>query len=183
MFVGIPLPTDSAAWLTHAVRRLPLHEEEFRRSRRESWHITLQFLGNVVATQYECLVSRLSDVAFDEARIRIAGIGWIGAGILAAEIESFPELAQLARNVVEATKPCGFQPEERPWRPHVTLARRKRNVRGSRASLLHIQKLLEGPAPNSESVAHEFFLYESFTDPEGSRYEIRARFPSENSGG
>jgi 2'-5' RNA ligase len=104
MFVGMPLPPDLAAWLIRATSRLALHEEEFRRSRHEGWHITLQFLGNVAPPDYKCIASRLCEVPFESARIRISGIGWIGSGILAAEIEPLPELVQLAKNVTAATK-------------------------------------------------------------------------------
>ena len=82
------------------------------------------------------------------------------------------ELTGLQERVVAATAPCGFVPEERPYHPHITLARDK----GGRQGLRKLKSRIAGAPEFSSFVAGEFLLYESFPGPGGSRYEVRVQF-------
>jgi 2'-5' RNA ligase len=66
--------------------------------------------------------------------------------------------------------------EERAYNPHITLARSK--GRNSGRALVPLKKAVERSKVGLEAqfIASEFLLYESFPGPEGSRYEVRARF-------
>jgi 2'-5' RNA ligase len=94
------------------------------------------------------------------------------AGVFFAAVRLTDELVRLQRRVVTATEPCGFIPEDRPYRPHITLARDKDNGR----RLQEMKKRLPRAVAFSGFVAHEYALYESFPGPGGSRYEIREQF-------
>ena len=98
------------------------------------------------------------------------------AGVFFAGVGLSPELVRLQELVVAATQPCGFVPEDRPYHPHITLARAKDGRKGLRG--------LRGRVPDgvkfSGFVATEFLLYESFPEPGGSRYEVRERFGLRN---
>lgn len=177
MFVGIPLPEPASAKLSRTVAGLSLPESDFRRSRPQDWHITLQFLGNVAQKQFECLLPRLSAIPLPPVSIYVGTIEFLSSQILAAQAGS-AELSNLAHHVNAATAACGFTPENRPWMPHITLARKKRGA--SRASMATLRTRSERIAMDDfrcKFVATEFFLYQSFTEPERARYEIRARFP------
>ncbi len=74
-------------------------------------------------------------------------------------------LAALVRSLRSALSARGFDPEQRPFRPHLTLARKVR---------------LPPPAGSvapQRWAAHEFSLVESITGPEGSRYERLSTWP------
>lgn len=177
MFVGIPLTAAAVASLGRVATRLSLPVKEFRRSPPCNWHITVQFLGSVTFAQLECLLPRLAQVSVPSLPIQIRGLDLIGPSIVAARVESSSALRNLFDQVAGATRKCGFRIEDRPRRPHITLAREK--TRANRAATARVRAMLEGHAARFECefVAEEFFLYESFTEPQGPRYEVRARFP------
>jgi 2'-5' RNA ligase len=140
---------------------------------RESWHITLQFLGNTGPEQYESLVARLRELRLPAVPIEIERLGLIDrAGIVIAAVRPAPELLLLQERITAATRRCGFIPEARPYQPHITLARGK----GPRQSLDALKAKISRQAKFTRSAAKEFVLYESFLSSAGSRYEIRERF-------
>jgi RNA 2',3'-cyclic 3'-phosphodiesterase len=97
------------------------------------------------------------------------------SGVFLVGVPLSPELIALQENVVSATSHCGFKAEDRPYRPHITLARNRGREDGVRGLKPRV-----GASPEFAGfVAHEFLLYESFLSSQGSRYEVRARFPLE----
>lgn len=146
-----------------------------RWSAPESWHITLQFLGSTSETQYECVVARLRELHAAPIPIQMEQTGFFDrAGIFFAGVALTPELLALQQQVTQATIPCGFTSEDRPYRPHITLARIK--GRRKKTGMKALQAKIRSQPKFSCFVAEEFLLYESFTRPEGSRYEVRERF-------
>lgn len=146
-----------------------------RWSTPESWHITLQFLGNTSQAQYECVIARLRDMRAAPVPIELEEFGFFDrAGIFLVGVAPTTELLALQQQVTAATTPCGFTPEDRPYRPHITLARSKgrRNVTG----LETLKKTIRHQPKFERFVAEEFLLYESFTRPTGSQYETREKF-------
>jgi len=148
-----------------------------RWSAAESWHVTLQFLGQASEEQAGCLLERLRAVEAVPAPMRIGGLGFFErAGVFWAGVALTPELLALEQKVVAETRKCGFVPEDRAYSPHITLARAK--GRGGAGALAPLKKALERgkTAVETEFRAEEFLLYESIPGPEGSRYEVRGRF-------
>jgi 2'-5' RNA ligase len=90
------------------------------------------------------------------------------------DVHVTPQLLAVQQAVTTATQPCGFSPEDRPYHPHITLARRK--GRGGDRDFRNL-KLQINPPKLSSFTAESFVLYESVPTPEGSRYEIREHFP------
>ena len=181
LFIAIPLAGKVLAEIAALVAELKRGGENLRWSTPEAWHITLQFLGNADARQLQCLKASLAGLHSPPALISLGALGTFErAGVLFVGVEVRPELAALQRMVVEATAICGFVPEDRPFHPHITLARAKghRSFRGLPAP----RSLLENPprfTPPSftQFEAREFLLYESFPGEDGPRYEVRSRFP------
>lgn len=162
--------------LSATVARLQSDGDGLRWAAPESWHVTLQFLGNTGREEYNCVVARLRELRLPSVRIQLEGLGLFErAGILIVAVRVTPELLLLQRRVTEATRLCGFVPETRPYQPHITLARGK--GKGQRQGILELKAAI-GHQPNFTGfVAEEFLLYESFLGPAGSRHEIRERFP------
>jgi 2'-5' RNA ligase len=176
LFVGIPLTPEVLAELAKRTARLRSSGDNLRWTAPESWHITLQFLGNTDPEQHHCLVAQLSEVHAAPVPIHLAELGFFDrAGVFFADVEPTPALIALAKRVSSATSICGFSPETRPFHPHITLARVKDQSRGQPLQAL-AQRLQRQPA-FSRFTASEFLLYESHLSPAGSTYEISRRFP------
>ncbi len=175
LFIGIPLPTKVKRELSAISSRLRSADDGLRWSSPESWHITLQFLGNVEAEQYESVVLRLRDLRCRSIAVSFEGLSFLGNSVLIARVKPSPRLLELHQRVTKATESCGFISEFRTYRPHVTLAR----GRERRSAILHRgvagKWSLETRLAGFRAV--EFLLYESFLESSGSRYEIRERFP------
>ena len=176
LFVGIPLDpavTDALKRMTAALRRT---DDGLRWSSPDAWHITLQFLGSTEQQCYECLLARLREIHRPPLALHL-GVPDVfeRAGVFHISVQPSQELTALERHVVAATALCGIPPEDRPYHPHITLAR-SRGHDGRRGlheltQRLHSVRALPSFTPN------EFLLYQSFPSPDGSHYEVREHFP------
>ncbi len=176
LFIGIPLADAVIAELAAVSAGLRSAADGLRWAAPESWHITLEFLGNATPEQYGCLTARLAGVRSLPVPIRLAALGVFDrAGIFYAGVELAPPLVALQQRIAAATALCGFQPENRPFHPHITLARSKGQGRARQLGEL-LARLQVQPA-FARFAANEFLLYESHLRPGGSQYEVRARFP------
>jgi RNA 2',3'-cyclic 3'-phosphodiesterase len=173
LFVGIPLAAAVIGELSAVSMRLQTSEDGLRWSAAESWHITLQFLGNT--PEYECIVARLRELRSPPLPVQLEGLSFFErAGVFFAGVSLTPDLEALQQRVTAATENCGFVPETRPYHPHITLARSKsKGVTALRA----IKGKIHREPRFSGFVAQEFVLYESVPGAKGSHYEIRERFP------
>jgi len=198
LFVGIPLADAVVHEITALVRCLRAGEsgQSGRRwTAPESWHITLQFLGNTTAQQFECLTARLTEVRCAAIPVELGVVGVFDrAGVLFVEVVVAPELSELQQRVTAATSRCGFVAETRPFHPHITLARKTGNkgqrdrgnrkadlpaweVGAARGKTLSELVARAGQAPPfTRFTAREYVLYESHLGREGARYEVRERF-------
>lgn len=203
LFVGIPLADAVERALAGITARLRSKQSlrgrastELRWTEPDSWHITLQFLGNSTPAQFDLLKAGLAHVRSIPAPVQLGQLGFFDrSGVLFADVVITPELAALQQNVAAATSRCGFIAEPRPFHPHITLARTTGNKRprnwenkGPQAdrregvrrheNILRVLAARGGSAPPlPRFVAREFVLYESHLGQEGSKYEIRQRFP------
>ena len=176
LFVGLPLASEVLKELSEAVARLKRPHDGLRWTSPESWHITLQFLGNTDQAHFDCVAVRLAEVHAAPVAARMGRLEIFDrAGVYFADVIPTPGLVELARRVTEATAKCGFVAETRPFHPHITLARAKGDGRGS--TLRVLMERVPREAVFTGFTATEFLLYESHTRPEGAEYEVRARFP------
>lgn len=175
LFIGIPLASAVVNELSSLSLRLRSSDDGLRWSTPESWHITLQFLGNTTEEQYTCIVQRLRELRFAPVPLRLESVGFFDrAGIFFAGVDLTPELLSMQQRVTASTYPCGFPPEDRPYHPHITLARTK--GRNGKSSLRKLKDGIRVQPRFTGFIATEFLIYESFLGPSGSRYEIRERF-------
>lgn len=176
LFVGIaldPAVTDALKRLTATLRRA---DDGLRWSSPDAWHITLQFLGSAEQQTYECLIARLREIHRPPLTLHL-GLPDVfeRAGVFHIGVLPSPELTALERHVVAATALCGIRPEDRPYHPHITLARSKGH--DGRRGLHALPQRLHSVHALPSFTAREFLLYQSIPTPDGSRYEIRERFP------
>jgi len=107
--------------------------------------------------------------------VQLDGTGFFErAGVFFAGGSVSAEMLRLEKRVLIATAECGFVAENRPFHPHVTLARAKGESRMN--ALRQLKQRVKGRVAFPAFTATEFLLYEAFLGAGGSRYEVRERF-------
>jgi 2'-5' RNA ligase len=90
-------------------------------------HVTLAFFGEVLDARVDEVRERLARAVARASGFALTCMGarGFGARVLAARVEADqpPALVTLARSVAAAARHAGVPVEDRPYRPHVTLAR------------------------------------------------------------
>lgn len=136
LFIAVPLPGDAAGAVRSVVDEvqtepLPDGARDVRWVRLDGLHLTLRFLGPTAEERIEptaAAVQAVASAAPGPIEIEFRGAGtfpphgrpralWIG---IAAGTEA---LAQLAGELNEALVAVGWEPDHRPFRAHLTLAR------------------------------------------------------------
>ena len=172
LFLGLALDGSATYRLERFTAPLKRGTPNLRWSRPESWHVTLQFLGSVGQERLGKLVAELRGVVVPNVRFTLQGTGaFERVGIFYAAVEPTASLLALQRAVTAATARAGFVEEERSYRPHVTLARRRGRAPGD-----ELRRLAGTPLAPVDQLATEFLLYESLLQPGGSEYRVRERF-------
>ena len=178
-FVAIDLPESLRQTLGNEQARFRTLCPDARWMRPEGIHLTLKFLGEISDQQVAHVKEALRRIGpFETFRVQAKGFGffpdarrprvfWVG-------VDAPPALAQLAASVEDTLRPLGFPSENRPFSPHLTLARFK-----IPRSQPRIQALLteQGNTPLGAFDVSEFFLWESKLSPHGSEYRKIDRFP------
>lgn len=124
-FVALVPPADALAELGAVLDTLPA-EPRLRWTRPEQWHLTLAFLAEVDDHTRGRLVERLTRVArrHPPPLLSLAGGGRFGDRVLWTGVDGDrAALRRLVDSVRAAVRRCGLPVDERPHRPHLTLAR------------------------------------------------------------
>jgi len=133
---------------------------------RYNWHMTLHFIGNTSFVEKECLDRKAKLVSGKPFELCIDQTGyfkkpkvfWLG-------LERAPEaLFNLQKNLGNEISQCQYQPEERAYSPHITVARK-------------VQKLpdLNPPAGITWHI-DRFVLIESVSEANGVRYRVMEEY-------
>lgn len=172
LFLAVDLPGDVRAALDAWSRSLDA-KRGWRFLAPRTWHLTLRFYGEVddaVSRELEHGVRALAERS-EPFALRFGGCGafppkgaprvfWVGV------VEGREPLAGLAAGAEEHAVALGFEPERRPFRPHLTVARARRD--GPRP------RVPSDSGPPSDACGfdvQEIVLMRSHLGPEGARYE------------
>ena len=175
LFVAFEVPEVQKDSVQKAIASLTVPGARW--TSRESWHVTLKFLG---ATAEERLAEVMGVVeqaasASRPARTSLRSLGafpgfrrarvlWVGLD------DPGSLLAALARMLEEGFAPHGFRAEGRPWTPHLTVARLKVPAALSlETGQVHLD---EQPFEVGQVV-----VFRSHLKPGGAVYEPLAGFP------
>jgi RNA 2',3'-cyclic 3'-phosphodiesterase len=181
LFIAIELPDkrrgEIAQWMKSLAQAIPDPQHRLRWVKEEQLHLTLKFLGETPEDQIPPLSSALKVVAAAHSRfpLSLAKVGHFGGRVVWLGVDAGAEdAANLAQSIEESCDSLGFTRENRPFRPHLTLARSKMNpgtIRMANLPLPVAQKAF-GPIPVSD-----VSLVQSTPTPKGSIYTILGRYP------
>jgi RNA 2',3'-cyclic 3'-phosphodiesterase len=191
IFIGIDLDDEVRAKIARFLDGVRGFAPDVRFVRPESLHITLKFIGEQKPEVVEAISDRLRRVEGRAIDIHLGGHGffptaksprvfWIG-------IQAGPELGQLATNIDAGVAELGIPREDRPFSPHLTLARggsgsgspkrRKSDRPNSTFAVLEKRVAAMRDLDFGTMTAREFILYQSQLSPKGSKYTKLQRFP------
>jgi len=90
-------------------------------------HITLKFLGEVPESQIQKIAASLDDISAAPYTLHASGISTFGRPprVIKAEVHDGGATASLAADVESRMEKLGFKREEKPFSPHITIARVK----------------------------------------------------------
>lgn len=146
-----------------ALLSLQPQDARVRQTPAEQFHLTLHFLGE---QDVDAVMERLRTVRAAPPLLRLDTLGSFvgadGAIILWVGVEPAEDLLTLRDACTRALRPLGFEPEARPYRPHVTLGR-------ARAGLDTASFLAQRP-PRLAAQPDCFHLYRSELTDTGPVY-------------
>ncbi|MFD7715790.1 RNA 2',3'-cyclic phosphodiesterase [Streptomyces sp. NPDC059814] len=144
LFIALAPPDRAKEELARELRPAYATHPDMRWNRIEDWHITLAFLGELPAAAVPPLVPRLAALAAARRPMRLA----LGEGgnfddrVLWSRVDGeLDAVHALAADVRAVVRSCGVALEDRPLRPHLTLARARR---GDLSSVAEIAAVFAG---------------------------------------
>ena len=174
LFIALDLPNDAREALVEWRSRALRGREDLRPVAPEALHVTLVFLGHLPEEEIERIAALMRGAiprvpapvltatgvrAVPPRRPRLFALDLDDAGGRAGAIQGAIAAAVAGAGL--------YEPEERAFWPHVTLARVRKDAR---------TKPLEGPSPPTDPwTAAAVTLYRSQLSPTGARYEALAR--------
>jgi 2'-5' RNA ligase len=184
LFVACEVPEDAREAIATVITRLREQSgNAVRWIRPEGIHVTLKFLGEVSQKKLPAI-----KIAIQEAVLRhhpfnleLANIGtfggreglrimWVGVAGDVLRLEA------LVRDVNLALAVVGFEPERRPFRPHLTLGRVRDEV-GTRQRAEIEVAVGKTDVPPVAWRTNQVSLMRSRLTPQGAFYDVLATFP------
>jgi 2'-5' RNA ligase len=159
LFVALVPPPAVREEVARAVARLPSAiRAELKRIAPERYHLTLAFLGDVPEEHTAPLVNCLSSAALDSPplKLHVAGSGHFDERVLWLGLHGDTKpMRALAASVTEAVTSSGLALAQKPYRPHLTVARPRND--GSVVEAADAMASYDGPS----WVARDLFLMRS----------------------
>ncbi|HTS00477.1 MAG TPA: RNA 2',3'-cyclic phosphodiesterase [Bacteroidota bacterium] len=152
LFIAVDTPPAVRAALARLVDDLAPLARDFRWEAPEKYHCTIQFLGPVPRARLGEITGAVRSAlpGLPPPALACSGLGFFpprGAPRVfwAGIADATGALAQIRERIAAALAPLGFPPEERPFHPHLTLARARPGATG-RALIASVQtRTLEHP--------------------------------------
>ncbi|QEM68326.1 RNA 2',3'-cyclic phosphodiesterase [Geobacter sp. FeAm09] len=173
LFIAIELPAE----IKRQLEKMDMRMSGCRWVPAEQIHLTLAFLGEVDGVTLKRLTGALAAIRAPGFTLRFSGTGCFPdrrrPRILWAGLEPQPKLDALVSLVREAVLACAIPQEERPFSPHITLARLKLPAPREVEAFLMGNRALELPPAD----VREFVLFESSLTSRGAVHTPVKAFP------
>ena len=172
LFFGLEIPAQIKARLLKARAEVPGAKWQSA----EQIHITLLFLGDVEEERLSAVCEAARHIPLAAFELNVAGLGCFGQPCaprnLWAGVQPAAPVASLHSAIKGQMENLGLTTESRAFRPHITLARFKRQP-GSVQSLLAEY----GETAFGSFQVDQFVLFESEQRSGGSVYTVIESFP------
>ncbi len=175
-FIAIDLPDSLKAEIANFINHIkPSLNSKINYVSKENLHLTLKFLGEIDENDLSYIEEGLKKIEHNKFSINLNGLGcfpssvnprvlWIGIKDEGKNILSLYEK-------VNSVLPVRFIEDDKPFSPHLTIARIKEKPMGNFLNLIHQNKDKDFGSFNVLS----FYLYESKLERSGAKYnKIRA---------
>ena len=170
IFIAVPLPDAVKSTL----KNLQVSADNIRWQPPHQLHITLKFLGDTSEEDIQLLKSELADVSQPSFALRLTQWGtfpekgrpsviWVG-------VEPEQKITTLHKKVEKTCAVLGFDADERPFVPHITLGRPKKATRQQ------VSSIMQDPEQVEFLVRH-FGIYKSELSPEGAQHSLIKKYP------
>jgi 2'-5' RNA ligase len=127
---------------------------------RRDWHVTLAFIGTFPEQRVPYLLERASEIAVEPFRLNFDRLEFWPRPKIASLVTATvpPELQALVDSLNEVLRDLGIKPEDRTYRPHITVVRNARTFATERL------------AQRTTTEWSSFELVESVSAPGGVTY-------------
>ncbi|HUG74332.1 MAG TPA: RNA 2',3'-cyclic phosphodiesterase [Acidimicrobiia bacterium] len=176
VFLAVPLADETRHALAAAIRQALPDGVPGRPVRPQEWHLTLRFLGEVDAPTLDRVMAAMDGADLGPRfTIRLSGLGafpkasaaqvlWVGM------MEGAERVTLLAERADEALVAAGLEPQDRPYRPHLTVTR----LRPSES----VRHLIDGAGTiDVRWKVDRVVLYETRLRRGGAKYRELEEFP------
>jgi 2'-5' RNA ligase len=143
---------------------------------RDSYHLTLRFIGDIEETLARDLAEALDAIVVPSFVTRLKGLGAFGGAkphAIYAGAEMSPELKRLQAAQERVCQKVGLAGETRKFTPHVTVARLRRADPGDVQRYVAAHNLYESRPFHVD----RFVLYSARPSRGGGPYSIAADYP------
>ena len=190
LFLALDIDDDIRERITRFVDGVRNFAPDARWMQPESLHVTLKFIGEQPESVMENIKRAMATVSAGTTQIDFRGYGFFptskSARVFWIGMNSGPELVALAATIDDTMPSLGISKEDRPFSPHLTLARgrgasgspRKSSKDAPSRTFQRLQEKLSAlSVPEFGTMTpREFFLYQSHLSPKGSKYTKLASF-------
>jgi 2'-5' RNA ligase len=179
LFVALEIPPAVRENLANFIKQLRPLAPQPRWVRPKNLHVTLKFIGEAPSEKLGAILAALAAVRSNQAvTIEFRGLGFFPKEkrprVFWAGMNTSPNLKTLAADIEHAMEKLGIPPEQRPFSPHLTLARFEPP---------RLPEKLRTPIRENATrefgslAAKEFRLIESKLKPSGAEYTTLESFP------
>jgi len=174
LFVAVNLPQEVRQGIWAATEGLRTTDFPVRWVDVTSLHLTLKFLGEVEDKRRNEIVSAV-ERGTNGARPFLLSLSGFGAfpsverpRVIWVGCDGVPPLELLQHHLERELARCGFPVDGRPFRPHLTLGRAKKDA--AARSFKGLESALEGLSFEGETLVQSVELMESRLGRDGSAY-------------
>ncbi len=184
LFVACEIPDDVKETIGEVIEGLRQKSgSAVRWIKPEGVHVTLKFLGEVPTKKLPAIKLAIQEavVGHSPFELEFSTIGtfggreglrimWVGIAGVVLRLEA------LVRAVNAALAVVGFEPERRPFRPHLTLGRVRDEISTRQRAEIEVAVGKSG-VPNASWRTAQVSLMRSRLTAQGASYEVLATFP------
>ena len=177
LFVAINLPEQTRSEVWDAAAALRGEAFPIRWIGPEAVHLTLKFLGDVDAARERAIVEAVEGgvAGMGSFTLPIQGFGAFPSGarprVVWVGCDAVPQLELMQDRLERTLRDVGFPLEGRPFRPHLTIGRVRRDAR--RGALAGLDTALEALVLETAIEVTSVDLMQSELGSDGARYTRR----------